>query len=176
MRYLQSQSYPFIGLVIFWLFVALSLTQCAEARAATEDDHVREWCPIGAEVEFRLEDGTRVDCLTDEYAIEVDWAHKWAEAIGQSLYYADQTGRKPGILLIVGCHDWRYVTRLLAAIQAQPRPIRVWFKQDFNGADANCKIIGKSFRINLLSSVRWTILYSWAQNCPSETRINGVLT
>lgn len=40
-----------------------------------------------------------VDCLTDEYAIEFDFSKKWAEAIGQSLYYASQTYRKPGYSL-----------------------------------------------------------------------------
>lgn len=51
--------------------------------------------------EFRLWDDTRVDLLNDEYAIEVDYAHKWAEAIGQSLYYSNLTGKKPGIILFV---------------------------------------------------------------------------
>jgi hypothetical protein len=31
--------------------------------------------------EFVLPDRTRVDCLTDVYAIEVDWAKKWAEGV-----------------------------------------------------------------------------------------------
>ncbi len=29
------------------------------------------------------------------------WAYKWAEAIGQSLYYAKMTGKKPAIALIM---------------------------------------------------------------------------
>lgn len=51
--------------------------------------------------EYRLDDGSRVDCLTDEYAIEYDFANKWAEAIGQALYYAEKTGKKPMIVLIL---------------------------------------------------------------------------
>ena len=35
-----------------------------------------------------MPDGTRCDILTDTHAIEVDFADKWAEAIGQSLNYA----------------------------------------------------------------------------------------
>ena len=34
---------------------------------------------LNGRIEYRLEDTTRVDCLTDDYAIEVDWAKKWAE-------------------------------------------------------------------------------------------------
>lgn len=41
-----------------------------------------------------------VDCLTDECVIEFDFSNKWAEAIGQSLYYANQTGKKADIFLI----------------------------------------------------------------------------
>jgi hypothetical protein len=59
-----------------------------------------------------LPDKTRVDCLTDGYAIEVDWAKKWAEGVGQSLFYADMTNRKPGVALIVGENDQRYLKRI----------------------------------------------------------------
>lgn len=54
-----------------------------------------------AAVEVRLWDDTRVDLLSDEFAIEVDWAPKWAESIGQALYYAELTGKKPAVLLLV---------------------------------------------------------------------------
>ncbi len=52
-------------------------------------------------MEVVLVDRTRVDCLTNEYAIEVDFAKKWAESVGQSLYYAKMTGKKPAIALII---------------------------------------------------------------------------
>jgi hypothetical protein len=38
---------------------------------------------IGGEVEVVLPNRTRCDILTDEYAVEVDFADKWAGAIGQ---------------------------------------------------------------------------------------------
>lgn len=66
-----------------------------------------------AETEVRLWDETRVDLLSDEFAIEVDWPHKWAEAIGQSLYYAEVTGRKPAVILLVkdAARERRFVYR-----------------------------------------------------------------
>lgn len=64
-------------------------------------------------MEYKLKDKTRVDCLTDEYAIEVDWAKKWAEAVGQSLYYAHSTNRKPSIALIVSSEDERFIKRAM---------------------------------------------------------------
>lgn len=54
-----------------------------------------------AEMEVVLDDGARVDCVTEEYAIEFDFAKKWAESIGQALYYAIKTDKKPAIVLIM---------------------------------------------------------------------------
>jgi hypothetical protein len=54
----------------------------------------------GATPEYRTFDGSRVDVLTDTHAWEVEWVKKWQEAIGQSLYYAAATNRRPAILLL----------------------------------------------------------------------------
>ena len=56
---------------------------------------------IGGQIEVVMKDGTRCDILTSTHAIEVDFARKWAEAIGQSLNYAMQTGKRPAVALIV---------------------------------------------------------------------------
>jgi hypothetical protein len=64
-----------------------------------------------------LPGGTRCDCLTDTHAIEFDFGNKWAEALGQSSYYSLQTGRKPGIVLILeNMKDRRYWIRLNTTI------------------------------------------------------------
>ncbi len=79
----------------------------------TEKYYQQKFCnSLGGKMEVRLSDRTRVDCLTDEYAIEVDWAKKWAEGIGQSLYYSIMTHKKPAVALIVGRKDNRYIKRL----------------------------------------------------------------
>lgn len=69
---------------------------------------------FGGRTEYILPDKTRVDCLLKEHAIEVDFAQKWAESIGQSLYYANQTSRKPAVLLIIEDieKDQKYLKRL----------------------------------------------------------------
>ena len=79
-----------------------------------EKYYQEKWCKAnGGIVEYRLKDGTRVDCLTDEYAIEFDFAVKWAEAIGQSLYYGIMTNHKPAIFLIIEKpKEKRYLKRL----------------------------------------------------------------
>ena len=46
---------------------------------------------------------------------------KWAEAIGQALYYAAMTGRKPGIVVIMEKPtDSRYLKRLRAVTEGIP--------------------------------------------------------
>lgn len=76
--------------------------------------YVSQWCrdDFGKQ-EFVLWDNTRVDCLTKDYAIEFDFAKKWAESIGQSLYYAKMTGKKPAVVLILtDITDYKYVKRI----------------------------------------------------------------
>ena len=60
-----------------------------------------------------LWDMTRVDCLTKDYAVEFDFAKKWAESIGQALYYSKMTGKSPAIALILTTpNDYHYVKRV----------------------------------------------------------------
>lgn len=74
-----------------------------------------------------LQDRTRCDCLTRDYAVEVDFGKKWAEAIGQSLHYARLTGKKAGVLLIINSKkDEKYARRLHDNISYYQLPIRVW--------------------------------------------------
>ncbi len=54
-----------------------------------------------AQQEVVLWDGTRADLVGDDWVAEVDFEEKWAEAIGQSLYYAKATGKKPVVILLV---------------------------------------------------------------------------
>ena len=76
-----------------------------------EADYVNAYCK--GIVEYELPDHTRVDCLTDNYAIEFDYAKKWAESIGQSLYYAKMTGKKPAVAIIVKKPtDRHYIERI----------------------------------------------------------------
>tara|TARA_B100000029_G_scaffold450512_1_gene474494 strand:+ start:268 stop:672 length:405 start_codon:yes stop_codon:yes gene_type:complete len=57
---------------------------------------------MGGVAEFRTPDGSRVDILTDEVAWEVDWCRsgKWAEGVGQALFYGLATNRQPGLILL----------------------------------------------------------------------------
>ena len=95
-----------------FIFIFIFTTTTADAKHKhLEREYVLQHC-VGV-IEFVLPDRTRVDCLTDEYAIEFDFAPKWAEAFGQSLRYAYMTGRAPGIYLILESQkDMRYANIL----------------------------------------------------------------
>lgn len=76
-----------------------------------EKDYVNKYCT--GIIEYTLPDKTRIDCLTEDYAIEFDFAKKWAESIGQSLYYAKKTGKKPAVAIITeGERDLKYINRI----------------------------------------------------------------
>lgn len=82
-----------------------------------EKEYQNYWCnKYGGVTEYKLPDETRVDILTKEYAVEVDFANKWAESIGQALYYGIRTNKKPAVLLIMEnpVRDKKYLDRLKA--------------------------------------------------------------
>jgi hypothetical protein len=76
--------------------------------------------------EYRIK-GVRVDCLTDEYAIEHDFANnKIYEGISQALYYSQLTGKKPALHLIkTGKNDEVFVQRAKDIIEFWGLPIQL---------------------------------------------------
>lgn len=95
-----------------WLGVILfSLTGCVWAGELEECARLAS--KYQAETEVRLEDGSRVDLLTPTHSIEVDYPKKWAESIGQSLHYAELTGKKPGVILLLSDPktEWQFLVR-----------------------------------------------------------------
>lgn len=110
------------------LFLFLLVAPVSAARLQPEAAYQQAWCDEqGGQVEVIQSDGTRVDCLLPEYAIEFDFADKWAEAIGQALHYSHMTARDGGIVLIVEDQSaLRHANKLLSTIYAHRLPLRVW--------------------------------------------------
>jgi hypothetical protein len=116
-------------LIPFVFFIGMVPTM---SGAVDERTWQSRYCE-GMELEKHLPSGGYVDCLSPEYAIEVDWSEHWAEAVGQSLYYASATGRKPGIILL--CRESEgpveglcrsYVYRLEYALKFVKPHVYVW--------------------------------------------------
>jgi hypothetical protein len=93
-----------------------------------DDFYKRKWCSDhhGAK-EVKISDGTSADCITSTHVVQFQFAPKWAEAIGRTLYYSFETGKKAGIVLIIknekGLEDWK---RLNSIIEHFNLPIDTW--------------------------------------------------
>lgn len=117
--------------------VLLVLVLCNNVQSAhkVEKDYQRAFCDAAhGKMEVRLDDAARIDCLTDEYAIEVDYGpQKFYEGISQALYYGLKTHKRPGLLLI-DVPNSIYVKRTIAIITGYKLDITLWVvnPQDVN--------------------------------------------
>jgi len=114
---------PLVGFTLLLLFFVAT-----SAQAFPEKHYQNQWCAEqGGQAEVVLADNTRADCITTTHAIEFDFGKKWAEAIGQSLFYSLQTGKRAGIVLILdNPRDRKYWIRLNSTIQHFGLPIDAW--------------------------------------------------
>lgn len=124
--------------VVFWALAAFVGCALISKAHALESDYADPWCAArGGINEKVLADRTRVDCLLPGFAVEVDFAYKWAEAMGQALHYGRMTGRMPGVLLILKKpSDARFVRRLYADAEHWGLPLFVWTVNTYD-ADGN---------------------------------------
>lgn len=117
-------------LLLSSLIALLTFTAAAQQK---EDDYVQLiQKEMGGQTEASVSSGY-IDLLTDTYAIEVDFARKWKQSIGQALWYGLQTNKIPGIILIKESEtDDKYVIQLCSALQyAQiDQKVRVWIWPD----------------------------------------------
>lgn len=103
----------------------LAALPCEAKRLHSERWYQEKHCK--GQIEHRLPDRTRVDCLTDTHAIEYDFANKWHSAIGQALHYAFQTNKRAGIALILEKpKDIKYWYMLNSLIEHYELPVDVW--------------------------------------------------
>ena len=111
------------------VFSLVSDQALASDRLHPEKWYQERWCrEMDGRMEVIFKDGSRCDCLTKQYAVEFDFADKWAEAVGQALLYGAHTGVPPAVVLIVedAGRDAKYVKRLKLAIRYYRLPITVF--------------------------------------------------
>jgi hypothetical protein len=115
-------------LFVLVLILLLLSSNALGKKLHPEKSYQAKWCrEHGGEVEVLLPDKTRCDCLTATHAIEFDFAPKWAEAIGQALYYGLQTGKRSGVVLIMdGEVDYKFWLRLNSTIEHYKLPMETW--------------------------------------------------
>ena len=113
---------------IILLFFIWLIGSCAFSQLSKQNEQYYQKLfatSVNGELEVVLPDKARVDIVTKTHAIEVDFGPKWAESIGQSLYYANILNKRPGVVLVVsGNYEYRNVNRLLYV--AKKYKITVW--------------------------------------------------
>ena len=104
--------------ILIFLICFACLLQ-AEVCAQNELKHCEKsyqyaWCSLNNGIaEYRNNDSTRIDCLTKTHAVEFDFAKKWAESVGQTLYYSAVTGKKAKVVLIIeNTKEMKYLKRV----------------------------------------------------------------
>lgn len=105
--------------IMAWVLSVFLTSICYAKHAHTEREYQTYWCnKRGGKMEYRLNDKTRIDCLLPTMAVEIDFAPKWHECIGQALYYGRKTNRTPACALIIEnpTKDYKYVNRLRYAV------------------------------------------------------------
>jgi len=114
----------------FTLFLLISLITNLTAQIYERDYRDSIQAILGGTVEYRVESG-RVDLLTDQYAIEVEFANNWKSAIGQALWYGLQTNKMPAIILVKKkATDYKYVIQLGSALDYAKLNIKTWVWPD----------------------------------------------
>lgn len=86
----------------FSVMVAKSIPGTVKWRETKWTKKIAEKMGLNPKIntEVRLADRSRCDITTEKFAIEVEWASKWKEAVGQAIHYALLTGKKPGVIIL----------------------------------------------------------------------------
>ena len=114
-------------------FIALAfITSLLPVLHAAEKDIANQWCQSMSGInEFRTKDGTYVDCLTEQYAVEVEYDNNWKEGVGQALHYAESTGKEAAIVFVKRAKSRKdYLSELLRVINKYNLPIEVFVVEE----------------------------------------------
>ncbi len=121
--------------------LALLLALPQPALAFKEIEVQERYC-VGLPINQYLNDGTEVDCIRGDLAIEVDFTEHWAQSIGQSLHYAQLLARRPAVILV--CNEnlrvdtcRRHVKRFVDTINHWRIGMLLWFCDAKHDASLN---------------------------------------
>ncbi len=132
-------------LLIFLILFLCSASFASEPKNHKyfEKDYQKVWCDKHCgSIEVILPDRTRVDCVTATHAIEFDFAPKWAESIGQALYYGEVLQKQPGIVLIIENleKDQKYINRVKTVAVKNGITLWLMYPEDMKNTEALSKI------------------------------------
>ena len=113
-------------------FLAALIIFLSHSLISAERDVRDGWCDsMQGVAEFRTKDGTYVDCLTEQYAVEVEYDNNWKEGVGQALHYAESTGKEAAIVFVKRAKSRKdYLSELLRVINKYNLPIEVFVVEE----------------------------------------------
>ena len=114
--------------ICFTVFCSSTLSKNFPYEKTSEKWYQAIWCSgNNGSQEVLLSNHRRVDCITEDYAVEIEFAQKWHQAVGQALDYGMLTDKKPGIVLILrNTKDHHYLKQLEEIIEHYKLPIKLW--------------------------------------------------
>ena len=126
-------SKPMIAVIAVVITVLVMTSPPFSLRKHYEHYYLDQWCEdYDGKTEVIISAWSKCDCLTDSHAVEVSFADKWHEAIGKALHNGLQTGKEPGIALIIEKQEnYKYWTQLNTIIEYFELPIETWKIQNY---------------------------------------------
>lgn len=121
---------------ILFIFIFLNSTSVFGQISNYSEKQIADYIEslIGGKREVIVKSG-RIDLVHNSVAFEIEWANKWKESIGQSLWYAQQSNNEPGIILIIRDEkDYKFFIQLNSTLQYSnlDKKIKVYlFPDDF---------------------------------------------
>lgn len=114
-------------LVTVSLLLLLPILAFAQGHKHPERWYQEKWCSSRGQMEVIMPDMSRADCMNATHIVEFDFGKKWAESIGQALNYGAQSGKVPGIVLILERPgDERYLERVKTVRATYGLPLEIW--------------------------------------------------
>ena len=127
--FFASQFNMFLMKLFITIFALIFLAQPAYAkRLKHEAVYQKEWCTKhNGAIDYKLNDNSKVDCITDTHAVEFDYGEKWIQAMRKSRHQSLNTGKAPGIVLILeNSKDKKYLHKLREITENRRLGIKIW--------------------------------------------------
>ena len=111
------------------LFCTIIVAAPAHAKSSkNEAEYQKEWCAKhNGEIDYKLSDNSKVDCITDTHAVEFDYGEKWNQVMRKSRRQSLNTGKTPGIVLILeNSKDKKQLHKLREINENRRLGIKIW--------------------------------------------------
>lgn len=87
-----------IIIILAVLILAPALTSAAKRPISY---YKNKWCQRMSGKTDVIYHKVVLDCATNDYIFIFEYSYRWRNAIGKALYYSLETGKRPGVVLII---------------------------------------------------------------------------